>query len=204
MPVPILDENRSNECRAQPEKSGLDRWDEVWDGVLVVPPMPNNEHQQLVQKLGYVFHSVVDWERGDQAMPGANVSDQLTEWKGNYRCPDSVVHLAGEIARDMGSHWYMSPDFLVEIISPGEDPLKKFDFYAKVKTRELLIVERDPWAVELFQLHRGKLRSAGCSTLPKPTTIASTVLPLTFTLQKGKPRPTILVAHTATGQTWTV
>jgi Uma2 family endonuclease len=201
----ILDPSRAENYLDERKELGLDQWDEVWDGVTVVPPMPNNEHYNLAFRLCSAFSDVIDWDRGDVTVPGGNVSDIAGKgWeKKNYRCPDAIVHLAGGIAKDIGTHWYMGPDFLVEIISPGEEPHAKFDFYAKVKTRELLIVDRDPWALELFHLHRGKMRSAGRSTLVKPAVIASAVLPLTFTLQKGKKRPTILVTHTATGQTWT-
>lgn len=203
MPVLILDAHESREYQENRKRLGIDKWDEVWDGVLVVPPSPNNEHQRLVLELAVPFRAIVDWDGGDQVLPGANVSDRVKGWEHNYRCPDVVVRLASGIAKDCGTHWCGGPDFLVEIISPGEDPQLKFDFYGKIKTRELLIVERDPWAVELYQLRRGKLRLAGRSDLDKPAVLASAVLPLTFQLRKGKPRPTILVAHTATEQTWT-
>ena len=29
-----------------------DRWDEVWDGVYVMAPLPNMEHQELVISFG--------------------------------------------------------------------------------------------------------------------------------------------------------
>ena len=28
-------------------RTGADRWDEMWDGVLHMPPMPNRSHQEL-------------------------------------------------------------------------------------------------------------------------------------------------------------
>jgi hypothetical protein len=30
---------------------GLDRWDEMWDGVLHIPPAPNVEHQHMLDRL---------------------------------------------------------------------------------------------------------------------------------------------------------
>jgi Uma2 family endonuclease len=203
MTVVIQDQDTAKSFVAERKRLGLDRWDEVWDGVLVVPPLPNNEHQQLVMRLSSPFLGLVDWDRGDQALPGANVSDRVKGWDKNYRCPDVVVCLAGGQAKDCGTHWCGGPDFLIEIVSPGEDPQLKFDFYAKVKTREVLIVGRDPWALELYQLRRGKLRLAGRSDRANPGVLASGVLPLTFQLKNAKPRPTILIAHAGTGQTWT-
>ena len=203
MAMMIYDPGMEKSFRARRKRLGIDKYDEVWNGVLVVPPLANNEHQRLVLGLASAIAASVDADKGDQVLPGANVSDQKKHWKKNFRCPDVVVVLAGGVAKDRGTHWLGGPDFLIEIVSPGEDPQLKFDFYAKVKTRELLIVDRDPWALELYQLRRGKLRVVGRSDVATPTVLASTVLPLTFQLRDGAPRPTILVTHTTTAQTWT-
>jgi hypothetical protein len=85
-------------------------------------------------------------------------------------------------------------------VSPGEDPRQKNEFYAKVGTREVLIVDRDPWSVELYQLRSGKLVLAGTSNAANPVVLTSGVLPLTFEVRPGTPRPTILITHTATGR----
>jgi len=50
--------------------------DEMWEGVLVMPPLANNEHQRIVSKLTSAFSSVIDWDAGEQALPSANVSDR--------------------------------------------------------------------------------------------------------------------------------
>lgn len=121
----------------------------------------------------------------------------------NYRIPDAVVYLASNPALDRNSHWVGGPDLAVEIVSPGEDPHEKLDFYAGINTRELLIVDRNPWSLELYQLASGQLQLAGRSDLSDPAVLASGVLPLTFQLQPATPRPRIVVAHIPTGQTWT-
>jgi hypothetical protein len=72
----------------------------------------------------------------------------------------------------------------------------------KVNTREVLIVDREPWAVELYQLKGGKLVLAGKSDA-NSAVLTSGAMPLSFQLQAGAPRPTILVTHTGTEQTWT-
>jgi Uma2 family endonuclease len=203
MPTLINDPEVEREFRAQRKRQGLDKYDEVWDGVLVVPALPNTEHQVLVQKLSLPFCAVIDWDRGGLVAPGVNVTDQRKDWTKNYRCPDVVVRLPGGRAVDRGSNWLGGPDFLVEIVSPSDDPLLKFDFYAKVKAQEVMVIDRDPWALELYQLRRGKLRLAGRSDLANPAVLASGVLPLTFQLRDGTPRPVVVVSHTGTGQTWT-
>jgi Uma2 family endonuclease len=203
MPVLIYDPLLEKEFRTERERSGLDKWDEVWEGVLVVPALPNNEHQIMVMDFCTAFCAVVNRGGGDRVLPGANVSDREKDWKENYRCPDVVVYLAGNPAKDCGTHWAGGPDLLVEIVSPGDDPQQKFDFYSLVNTREVLIVDRDPWALELYQLQAGMLRLAGRSDLANPAVLTSGVLPLTFQLRAGTPRPTIEIAHPAAGQTWT-
>jgi len=203
MSVLILDPELSQEIRDERETRKIDRWDEVWEGVHIVAAVPNNEHQRLLSRLTIPFMAVIDWDAGDQFQPGANVSDRQKDWKRNYRIPDALVFLQGNPARDCGTHWVGGPDFAVEIVSPGDQPRRKLDFYAKVGTRELLIIDRDPWSLELYQLKKGKLHSVGRSEAPRFAILSSKVLPLTFALRKRSPRPVIHLTHTATAQTWT-
>src|SRR5208282_4404695 len=53
---PLVEERLIAERRAR----GADRKDEVWDGVYVIMPDPNVEHQRLVMRLGVVFSEVVN------------------------------------------------------------------------------------------------------------------------------------------------
>jgi Uma2 family endonuclease len=174
--------------------------DEVWDGLLVLYPLPDNEHQEIKSQL--LLPLAATDNRGALRL-GVNISDRREDWMTNFRCPDLVAYLPDNPATNHDTHWLGGPDFLVEIVSPGEDPRQKLDFYAKVKTREVLIVDRDPWVVELYRFKRGKMVLVGKSDATKPAVLTSTALPLTFQMQPGTPRPTILISHTATKQTWT-
>ncbi len=203
MSVLILDPELAREFRDERKTRKLDRWDEVWDGVLVVAAVPNNEHQRLVSRLSVPFMAIIDWDGGDQVQPGANVSDRDKGWKKNYRIPDVLVFLKGNPATDCITHWCGGPDLAVEIVSPGDKPKEKFAFYAKIGTRELLIVDRDPWSLELYQLRKSQLQLAGRSDLTNQAVLASTVLPLSFQLLNANPRPIIHIAHHSNGQTWT-
>lgn len=204
MPVLIYDPEWETRVRVERDAMYPNNRDEVWEGVRVMAPLPNNEHQKLVMKLSAAFSAVIDWSAGDQVLPGANVSDRDAGWTQNFREPDVVVYLGTNPATDAGTHWVGGSDFGVEIASPGEDPTAKLGFYAQVNTRELLIVERNPWAVDLYRLTGGALVSVGRSDLANPAVLTSGVLPLSFQLRAGNPRPTILVTHTATAQSWTV
>jgi Uma2 family endonuclease len=203
MPVMILDPFLEQRIRAERHNTETSQYDEVWEGVLVVAPLPNIDHQTLVLDLGSIFKLIVNVKAGDRVLPGTNVSDRDTDWLSNYREPDVAVYLASNPAKNKVTHWVGGPDLAVEIVSPGENPHDKLDFYASVNTRELLIVDRDPWNLELHQLQGGKLVLVGKSDGVNSAVLTSGVLPLTFQLQAGTPRPTILLTHTATKQTWT-
>ena len=45
------------------QKRGIDKYDEVWDGVYVMPPLANNPHQDLVLDLCVILHHVITQER---------------------------------------------------------------------------------------------------------------------------------------------
>jgi Uma2 family endonuclease len=199
MPVLITDPELAKEAREKRASTDGDKWNEVWEGVLVMPTMPNDEHQEIQANLLLPLLQI----KLGKVRAGVNVTDRHPNWKENYRGPDVVVYLPENPAVNHDTHWVGGPDFLVEVASPGEEPRQKLDFYARVNTREVMIVDRAPWVVELYQLRDGRLVSAGRSDPADPAVLASAVLPLTFQLRPGTPRPTILVTHAATGQTWT-
>ena len=66
-----------------------------------------------------------------------------------------------------------------------------------------MIVDRDPWQLELYRLRRRKLAPVGTSTRKAGEPLASKVLPLTFRLVAGKTRPTIEVVH-HDGRRWAI
>ena len=135
---------------------------------------------------------------------GVNLSDRAAGWAQNYRNPDVTVYLNGNPAADLGSHYVGGPDFLIEIVSPGEIPTAKFAFYESVGTKEVLVVHRDPWMLELFALANGKLASIGTSDLSAGGVCASAALGMTFAVAPGRPRPRVVVTHPATGRSWSV
>jgi Uma2 family endonuclease len=195
-----LEERLIEERRA----AGADRYDEVWDGVYVMSPMPNVEHQRFVGKLNTVFEIAVDWAGLGEAFPGVNISDRKDDWTKNYRCPDVAVFLNDTQAESRGTFWYGGPDFAIEIISDDDRTRDKFDFYAKVNTRELLIVDRDPWALELYRLTDGELRLVGTSTHDSSLVLSSEIVPLSFCLKAGTQRPVIEIRHDDGRQKWRV
>lgn len=197
---PILEGQLLEERRA----SGGDQHDEVWDGVYVMSPLADDEHQDLVAGLTTVFNISVTWAGLGLVRPGVNVTDREDDWTKNYRCPDVVVFLNGTTARNRETHWLGGPDLAVEVLSRGDRTLDKLPFYAAVGTRELLVIDRDPWTLTLYRLQDGALTRAGASDLTAPEPLASMVVPLTFRLVPDDGRPRIEIVHHDSPQRWTV
>lgn len=177
----VLDEEAMESRRLR----GVDKYDEVWDGEIHVSPLANNNHQSIVIGLSMVFYTVVNMAGRGQAFPGVNVSDRDKGWRHNVRVPDLAVFLNGTKAKNCGTHWMGGPDFAVEIRSPGDETLQKIPFYEKVGTRELLVIDREPWSLVLYRLSENGLVPAGRSDLDSPEVIRSEVVPLAFRLVAG-------------------
>src|SRR5262245_39883413 len=193
MPTLILDpavERQLNDLRTA---TGLSQRDEVWDGVTIVMPLPNNEHQRIVGFFLRVFGRIFDLDAPVTLLAGANVSDRFTGWEQNYREPNFLIVRDGGGARDCGTHWYGGPDFLLDIGSPDERSRDKLPFYGSIGTREVLILDRDPWQLELYQLRRGRLRLAGKARPGQKLELTSSVVPVAFSLLRGKTRPKVRI-----------
>jgi Uma2 family endonuclease len=204
MAIVVMDRSLAEHLQQERQASGADRWDEVWEGTYMMAPLPNNEHQLIATKLANICDDTVGWDGGAFVFQGTNVSDRQKGWKHNYRCPDVAVYLPGTHAKNCETHWFGGPDFAAEVVSPDDMVRDKLEFYAKVGMRELLIVDRDPWSLELLRLKGRKLASVGVSTVKKKTVLRSAIIPLTFRLVAGKHRPVIEVVRTSDAKKWKV
>jgi len=204
MALMVLDRFVEERLKAEREASGADRYDEVWEGVYMMAPLANNEHQDLQALLAAAIQNAVGWNGPQRVHAGANVSDREAGWLHNYRIPDVVVVYPGSAARDCGTHWCGGPDFCVEIASPGDRSRDKLDFYATIGVRELLLIDREPWDVELYRLSNAQLELVGHSGGTAVAVLDSEVLPVSFRLVAGAPRPKIEVMHRDGAQVWLV
>jgi len=200
----VIDPGIERQLLERRRASRGDRWDEVWDGVYVMAPLPNLEHQELVINLGAAFKSSFADQPAVRVFPGINVSDRQEGWEQSYRCPDVAVILPGSRAVDCGAFCFGGPDFVVEITSDYDRSREKFDFYAGVGVREFLIVDRDPWQLELYTLQGQKLSLAGRVVAGESSSLASQVMPLTFRLvpPSKSGRPQIEIVRTTDAQRW--
>ena len=200
----ITDPSLEQRLRAEREVSGADRFDEVWEGIYMMTPMPNDEHQQIVMRLGSILQEVIGWPGGGEIRPGVNLSAAEADWKSDYRVPDIAVFLNDTAAINRGTHWQGAADFLVEVISTDDRTREKLPYYASLGVRELLLIDRDPWAVELYRLGEKGFAQVGVSRLDDAQVLRSDQVPLTFRLVAGDDRPAVEVSLCDGEKQWEV
>ena len=201
MSLLVLDKWVERRLRAQRKAWGADHHDEVWEGVYIMSPLPDLDHQELVIGLGAAFHQAIVHPGLGKVYPGANVSDRIEGWKKNYRAPDIVVVLRDSAAQKHGVFVTGPIDFVVEIVSRGDRSRKKLPFYSKIGVREVLFVERKPWRLKLYRHDGEALKLTGACEIDAAP-LCSDVLPFSFQLTSAEPRPALLLTHTTDGRTW--
>jgi Uma2 family endonuclease len=142
-------------------RTGADRWDEMWEGVLHMTPSPTRDHQDLEYHLESWLRS--QWGKPNRCLVyhQRNVAEANT-WPNNYRIPDLVLLTPARFAIDHNEYLNGGPDVVVEIYSPGDESYEKLAFYAKVGVREIWIIDRDSRRPELYVCAEGacELRAA--------------------------------------------
>jgi Uma2 family endonuclease len=204
MPLLINDPTWEEKIIADRERAGADRWDEVWEGVYVVSPLPNIEHQKIVSRLLVILEETIDRQELGEVFPGVNLSDREDDWEFNYRAPDVVVFLKTGKAVPCDTFWRGPADFLVEIVSPRDRTYEKIPFYDRLGVVELLIIDRDPWKLEFHQRIDDRLQKTGESNLDNGAILQSRSVGLSFQLVPGKDRPRIAVTHPQSGKSWLI
>ena len=130
---------------------GQDIRDEMWDGVVHVVPSPSTWHQYFAHRLGAVLLPLAV-ARGLLATHETSVYRPGVDR--DWRVPD-LLYAPPEHASDRGIEWQAA--LVIEIRSPGDETYEKLPFYAEVGCREVLVIDRDMCAVELFTLVDGQL-----------------------------------------------
>lgn len=131
-----------------------------------------------------------------------NLSDRDDGWEKNCREPDVAAFLKDGKAINHDTHWQGAADSLVEIINPGERTHDKITFYGRIGVVELLVIDRDPWTIELFRQKDDGMEKVGQTTLDAPETLECRSVGLTFQLLPGKQRPMIKAVHPQSGRQW--
>jgi Uma2 family endonuclease len=145
------------ELREYRERHGLDHYDEVWDGVLHMNPVPTGEHQYILQQLAELLSPLA---RRAGLVPLINVFGLGRHGKSNFRVPDGGLHRA--LPRGV---FQSTAALVIEVVSPGDESWKKFDFYAAHDVDEVLIIDHEERRVHWFALRDGKYKPVERSAL---------------------------------------
>ena len=132
-------------------RTGADRWDEMWEEVLHMPPMPNRDHQDL--KGGMAWYLRTYWARPRKCKVFQEINLALPGgWPNDYRIPDILLMTPARVHIDRNEYFEGAPDVVNEIRSPGDESLEKLAFYAGLGVPEVWIFDRDSKAPTLYTL----------------------------------------------------
>jgi Uma2 family endonuclease len=134
-------------------RTGADQWDEMWDGVLHMPPSPNRFHQELEWALETYVRQIWAPTSKWKIYHGINVAS-AGGWPNNYRIPDLVLLSPRRFAIDRNEYFEGAPDVVVEIHSPGDEAYEKFSFYSDLAVPEVWVIDRDTRIPEVHVLRR--------------------------------------------------
>ena len=137
--------------------TGADRYDEMWDGVLHMPPMPNRFHQDLNWALETYLRLVWIPTRDAKVHHDVNVTTP-GGWPHTYRAPDLIILLPQRYGIDQNEYFEGGPNVVVEIHSPGDEAYDKLPFYAALDVSEVWIIHRDTCQPELYRLQRNRYK----------------------------------------------
>jgi Uma2 family endonuclease len=112
-------------------RSGLDRMDEVWEGVLHMVPAPSGPDSSVEWRLARLLGPLAE-QAGLYAGGQFNLGMDETD----FRVPDGGLHRTPPL-----DIWYPTAALVIEIASPGDETLEKLPFYAAHDVDEVLIVD---------------------------------------------------------------
>jgi Uma2 family endonuclease len=136
-------------------RAGLDRFDEVWAGVLHMVPAPTESHARIESQLHRLVGPVAD--AAHLVMSGQfNLGESVED----FRVPDAALHRSG----GWGT-WAHTAALVIEIVSPGDETWEKLPFYAKRDVSEVLIVDPTDRTVAWLVLREGEYQPVEQSAL---------------------------------------
>jgi Uma2 family endonuclease len=123
---------------------GIDRFDEVWEGVLHMVPAPHSAHGKLDRRVARLLDAPAQ-AAGLEASGPVNIGSPE-----DYRVPDAALLRPGP-----DDVFLPSAALVVEIVSPDDETWAKLPFYAAHGIDELLIVDPRERAVHWLALRDG-------------------------------------------------
>ena len=144
--------NLRDEELADRRSKGLDRWDEMWEGVLHMTPAPSLEHQRILDEIIEFLRPRLREARRGTLVSGINVFKEQGPVP-DYRIPDLTFVAAGrEYILQHDGVRREGPDAVIEIRSPDDETYDKLPFYAALNVREVIVCDRDSKQPEIFRL----------------------------------------------------
>jgi len=113
-------------------QAGVDRLDEVWQGVHHMVPGPSFEHACVAQQLAVLLDGPARAAGLVPTMHEFNVGES----EHDFRVPDGGLHRPGA-----AGVWHATAAAVVEILSPGDESWQKLPFYAAHHVDEVLLVD---------------------------------------------------------------
>jgi len=127
------------------------RYVELSEGRLIMPPHPTRSHQVAVEELYVPLRTFVR----EQDLGEVHIAPlPVRLWPGKIREPD-IFFIAKEHGDRIGEKVCGVPDLVVEVVSPSTertDRVEKFKEYEKAGIREYWIVDPDKKIVEIYGL----------------------------------------------------
>jgi Uma2 family endonuclease len=136
-------------------RSGLDRLDEIWEGVYHMVPAPSGPHGDLESQLHSILRSLA--RQAGLTMIGQS---NLGESEHDFRVPDGALHRSPP-----AGVWHPTAALVIEIVSPGDESWEKLPFYAVHDVDEVLVVDPQERSVSWLALEDGEYRPVGQSGL---------------------------------------
>lgn len=137
-----------DELKERRRISGLDRLDEVWEGVLHMVPAPSGPHSTVEWQLARLLGPLAE-----RACLHAGGQFNLGDEEHDFRVPDGGSHRVPPLVT-----WYSTAALVLEIVSPGDESWAKLPFYAAHEVDEVLIVDPEKRTVDWLGLTDGEYR----------------------------------------------
>lgn len=139
------------------KRTGADRWDEMWKGVLHIMPSPNNDHQDLEGALEAYLR--MHWAGPGRAkvFHNANLAP-VGGWPDDYRIPDLLLLTRDNYHLNRREYFEGAVNGVVEIYSPGDETYDKLPFYEELGVAEAWVIHRDTKEPEIYLLKKDRYR----------------------------------------------
>jgi Uma2 family endonuclease len=136
------------------------RYVELSEGELIMPPHPTRSHQKAVEELFVLLRTFVQ----DNELGEVHVAPlPVRLWPGKIREPD-VFFVAREHSDRISEQFLGVPDLVMEVTSSGTrrtDRVEKLVEYAQAGVQEYWIVDPEARTVEVFRLCEGAYEALG-------------------------------------------